>query len=143
MSITNLILATDLDGTFLGGTEEQRAVLYRHLNAREDAMVIFVTGRDIDFLRDLIDQPGMVRPRYIIGDVGTSIYDGQTLEPVAELEAPIAARWNDSRERVMELLDGEAGLTLQQTPFRYRVSFDYDPDVLSPRAVAKIEAAGF
>ena len=47
----NLILATDLDGTFLGGSDEQRHDLYEHLNQRDDALLIFVTGRDLDFIR--------------------------------------------------------------------------------------------
>ena len=143
MKQSNLILATDLDGTFLGGTDEHRQVLYSHLNARDDASVIFVTGRDIDFIAELIRTDGMPRPRYIIGDIGTSVFDGHTLEPVADLEAPIAAAWNDANDRVMALLDGDVGLKLQDTPFRYRVSYDYDPAQLSPRSVAKVEAAGF
>lgn len=143
MPMTRLILATDLDGTFLGGSDAQRDALYRHLNARDDALVIFVTGRDIDFIADLIRTPGMPRPRYIVGDVGTSVFDGDTLEPVAELEAPIAARWGDASDRVRALLADEPGLTLQDTPFRYRVSYDCDPERLSPGVAAKVEAAGF
>ncbi len=141
--MTRLILATDLDGTFLGGSDEQRDALYRHLDARNDAILIFVTGRDIDFIADLIRTPGMPRPRYIIGDVGTSVFDGETLEPVTELEAAIAARWGDANARVEALLAGEPGLVLQDTPFRHRVSYDCDPERLSPGVAAKVEAAGF
>ncbi|HEX6860752.1 MAG TPA: HAD-IIB family hydrolase [Caulobacteraceae bacterium] len=143
MNRFNLVLATDLDGTFLGGTEAARRALYEHLSERDDAMVIFVTGRDIDFIAELIATPGMPRPRYIIGDIGTSVFDGETLEPIAELEAPIAERWRSANDRVMALLDGEAGLTLQPTPFRHRVSYDYDPALLSPDAAARVEACGF
>ena len=143
MSGPGLVLATDLDGTFLGGSPAQRRALYDHLAGRDDAMVIFVTGRDVDFIAELIAQPGMVRPRYIVGDVGTSVFDGETLEPVVELETPIAEQWRGANERVMGLLDNEPGLRLQDTPFRHRVSYDYDPAVLSPRTVAKVEALGF
>lgn len=143
MSGPNLVLATDLDGTFLGGSEEQRHALYNHLSCRDDVQVIFVTGRDIGFIAELIRTPGMPRPRFIIGDVGTSIYDGETLEPMAELEAEIAARWQDANGRVMAMLDGEPGLWLQPTPFRHRVSYDCDPARLSPETVTKVEAAGF
>lgn len=143
MSRLNLVLATDLDGTFLGGSEAERRALYDELSARDDALLIFVTGRDIAFIEELIATPGMPRPRFIIGDIGTSVFDGDTLEPITELEAPIAERWRASNERVMALLDGEPGLTLQPTPFRHRVSYDYDPALLSPRTVAKVEANGF
>lgn len=143
MSRPNLILATDLDGTFLGGSEKQRDCLYRDLAARDDVTLIFVTGRDIDFVAELIQRPGMPRPRYIIGDVGTSVFEGEALKPVAELEAPIAARWADANGKVEALLADEPGLTLQNTRFRHRVSYDCDPARLSPSSRTKVEAAGF
>lgn len=143
MRVPKLVLATDLDGTFLGGRDAHRRALYAHLNARDDVMLIFVTGRDVDFIAELIRTPGMPRPHYVIGDIGTSIYDGERLEPVAELEAPIAARWNGANARVLEMLKDEPGLSLQNTPFRHRVSYDYDPAELSQASVAKVEAAGF
>jgi len=143
MSGANFVLATDLDGTFLGGSASDRRDLYARLNERDDALLIFVTGRDIDFIAELIEEPGMPRPHYVVGDIGTSIYDGRTLQPLAELEAPISATWNNATSRVVELLEDEAGLTLQNTPFRHRVSYDYDPAALSPDTVSKVEAAGF
>lgn len=143
MNEVKLILATDLDGTFLGGDEGQRRALYRDLSARDDVLLIFVTGRDIDFITRLIETPGMPRPHYIIGDIGTSVYDGMTLRPVAELEAPIAAAWSDATMHVVALLKDDPGLTLQATPFRHRVSYDCEPAALSPDSVAKVEAAGF
>jgi hydroxymethylpyrimidine pyrophosphatase-like HAD family hydrolase len=143
MTAETLLLATDLDGTFLGGTDEQRDALYADLAARRDVLLVYVTGRDIDFIADLIGTPGMPRPRYIIGDVGTSVYDGMTLLPIAELEAEIAARWQQAARQVIALLEGEPGLRLQPTPFRHRVSYDCDPQLLSPQTIAKIQAAGF
>ncbi|MCD6672530.1 MAG: HAD family hydrolase [Burkholderiaceae bacterium] len=139
----NLTLATDLDGTFLGGSEEQRRALYSHLVARADVTLIFVTGRDVEFVAGLVRTPGMPRPDYVVGDVGTSIYDGATLEPVEHLEAPIVRRWNGANARVIEMLANEPGLRLQGTPFRHRVSYDCDPALLSPDSIAKVEAAGF
>jgi HAD superfamily hydrolase (TIGR01484 family) len=143
MTSATFLLATDLDGTFLGGTDEQRAALYGDLAARRDVLLIFVTGRDIDFIAELIEMPGMPRPHYVIGDVGTSIYDGATLEPITALEADIAQRWGAANARIMELLANESGLRLQMTTFRHRVSYDYNSAQLAPRTVAKIEAAGF
>lgn len=143
MTAPDLILATDLDGTLLGGSADAREALYAALAARRDALLIFVTGRDADFIRDLVARPGMPRPHYIIGDVGTTVLDGRTFEPVAALEAHIKERWNDATARVMALLEGEPGLRLQPTPFRHRVSYFYEPALLSADTVRKIEAAGF
>lgn len=138
-----LILATDLDGTFLGGAEEARRALYGALSSRQDALLIFVTGRDLDFISRLAEQPGMPRPDYVIGDVGTTVVDGARFAPLDPIQSEIAARWGGANARVMELLEGEPGLRLQPTPFRHRVSYYYDPAQLRPETVRKVEAAGF
>lgn len=138
-----LILATDLDGTFLGGSEAQRQALYRDLERRDDVLLIFVTGRDVDFLRKLVQQPGMPHPDLIIGDVGTSVWDTATWEPIEALERDIRARWDDANARVLDLLADEPGLTLQPTPFRHRVSYYYDPQQLRQETLRKVEDAGF
>jgi hydroxymethylpyrimidine pyrophosphatase-like HAD family hydrolase len=143
MKRSRLVLATDLDGTFLGGAEAQRRALYDHLLTRPDLLLVFVTGRDIDFVADLIRTPRMPRPDYIIGDVGTSVYHGATLRPIAALEADIVARWRAANQRVMAMLEGEPGLRLQPTPFRHRVSYDCDPSALAPDIVDRVKAAGF
>lgn len=143
MSAPSLILATDLDGTFLGGSDAQRKELYEWLNANDDHLLIFVTGRDVDFIRELVESPGMPRPHYVIGDIGTSVLDGGTFEPILAIEEHIAEKWNDSAERVAALIDGEPGLRLQATPFRYRRSYYYDPAALLPSTLRKVEEAGY
>ena len=142
-SRAGLILATDLDGTFLGGSQAQRHALYQALDRRDDVLLIFVTGRDIDFLRDLVEQPGMPQPDLIIGDVGTSVWDTATWEPIEALEQDIRTRWDDASARVLDLLAGEPGLTLQPTPFRHRVSYYYDPRQLRQETLRKVQDAGF
>ncbi|QIB33304.1 HAD family hydrolase [Ancylobacter pratisalsi] len=138
-----LVLATDLDGTFLGGDDAQRASLYDWIEARrEDVALVFVTGRDLPFVRALTEQ-GVPRPDFVIGDVGTTIAGGPGIEPMPELERPIAEAWGDASERVRDLLKDEPGLRLQDTPFRYRMSYYYEPEALRPSARAKVEAAGF
>jgi len=139
-----LVLATDLDGTFLGGSDEERRTLYEAIHAREDVLLVFVTGRDVDFIRELIAQPGMPTPRYIVGDVGTSVYDvARDFAPVTALEAEIAAKWDNANARVVEMLKDEPGIELQPTPFRHRVSYYYKPAELQESTVRKIEDAGF
>lgn len=142
MRSPSLVLATDLDGTFLGGSEQERSALYADLSRRDDALLIFVTGRDLDFIRELIAMPGMPRPHYIIGDVGTSVVDGVTFVPVEPIQSEIAATWNDAGERIRPLLEDEPGLRLQPTAFQYRLSYDCDPRLLRPDARRKVEEAG-
>ena len=143
-STHRLVLATDLDGTFLGGSEAQRLGLYRWLEANRDRVtLIFVTGRDLPFILALVADGTVPRPDYVIGDVGTTIAGGGRIEPIPTLEAHIAAAWNDAGARVQHMLADEPGLRLQDTPFRYRVSYFYDPAVLAVDAMARVRAAGF
>lgn len=137
------VLATDLDGTFLGGTEVARQRLYRLIEARRDAMqLIFVTGRDLPFIRALCRDTEVPWPDYVIGDVGTSIAGGRDIVPIEHLEADIARAWADRGDAVRAMLDGVPGLRLQPTPFRYRVSYDYDPAGFDDAALPRIRAMG-
>lgn len=143
-SHAEVVLATDLDGTFLGGSDEERSRLYRAIDANRDKVaLVFVTGRDIPFIRDLTNDGWVPRPDFVIGDVGTTIVQGRKFETVPELEADIARRWDDAGDRVRDMLADVDWLELQPTPFRYRVSYYYDPDRFDPAVAAAIEAAGF
>ncbi|MBF9035285.1 HAD-IIB family hydrolase [Rhodobacterales bacterium HKCCE2091] len=138
-------LATDLDGTFLGGSDADRARLYGWIEDNRDTIgLIFVTGRDPEFIEDLTagDVP---RPDYVVGDVGTTIAEmgPGPVTPIPALEAEIAAAWGDGGERVRAALDGISGLTLQPTEFRYRVSYDMDPEALDPAAHDIVAGLGY
>lgn len=132
------VLATDLDGTFLGGSQADRATLYRWIEDNRDTVgLIFVTGRDPEFIVDLTRRQGVPQPEYVVGDVGTTIAvvaeDGE-VSPLHELEAEIRKAWNNAGQQVRDMLDGHPGLTLQPTRFRHRVSYDMDPAVFDPSA---------
>jgi HAD superfamily hydrolase (TIGR01484 family) len=140
----DFVLATDLDGTFLGGSDAQRETLYRFLETqRDNSLLVFVTGRDLDFIRSLFDEPGFPRPDYIIGDVGTTIVHGDTFEPLSEVQDWVAARWQNANARVKAMLEGEPGLRLQNVDPERRVSYYYEPASLQPDTVQKITDAGF
>ncbi|MBL3564331.1 HAD-IIB family hydrolase [Rhodovulum sulfidophilum] len=146
LSDRRFVLATDLDGTFLGGTEAERRRLYDWIEAnRASVGLIFVTGRDPDFIMEMCADRGLPWPEYVVGDVGTSIaevHPGEAIRPIPALEEDISQRWGDSGARVRAALDGHPGLTLQPTEFRYRVSFDMDAETYDPSAEAKVEAMG-
>ena len=139
------VLATDLDGTFLGGSDEDRKTLYDWIEAnRESVGLIFVTGRDPDFIAELCDG-GVPWPEYVIGDVGTTIakVENRQITPMAELEEDIAERWGNAGDRVREALADAPGLELQDTDFRYRVSYLLTPSDLQSETVRMVEDMGF
>ncbi|HRX80506.1 MAG TPA: HAD-IIB family hydrolase [Pirellulaceae bacterium] len=153
MNRKRFILATDLDGTFLGGSEADRRDLYSWISAhRSDVGLIFVTGRDPQFIESLCGD-FVPWPDFVVGDVGTTIAEviedtsnGATqriVRPIKPLEADIAARWKDASAQIRALLDAAPGLTLQDTPFRYRVSYHYDASSYDPDAERKVLEIGY
>ena len=137
------ILATDLDGTFLGGAKAARAQLYQAIEKQKEAItLIFVTGRDLDFIREIVEQNEVPRPHYIIGDIGTTVVDGQTFSPFAPIEQEIAEKWQNAENQVRQILDDVTGLSPQPGSFRYRMSYYYDPSVFDRSVLAEIEALG-
>lgn len=140
----SLVLATDLDGTFLGGSSQQRAEFYQSIQAcRDDILLVFVTGRDLGFVRDLCEDPLFPHPDYIIGDVGTTIVDGRTHEPLREVQDWVSDRWQDAGDRVKAMLADEPGIELQPVPTERRISYYYKPEELQPSTVQKVIDAGF
>lgn len=139
-----VILCTDLDGTFLGGTDAERKHLYQLIEAhRSQVHLVFVTGRDLDHIQLLCEQPGFPRPDHIVGDVGTTVVDGRTLEPVEPIQSEIAAAWGSPNERIDAVVAGSPGIRPQPTAFSYRRSFYYEPDTLDPSLPGRIEALGY
>lgn len=146
LSTKPLVLATDLDGTFLGGSEASRRSLYSWIeNNRHMVGLVFVTGRDPGYIRGLIRGKGIPRPDYVVGDVGTTIASvdhDHMLTPIAELEAEIATAWNDASARVQSALHRIRGLRLQSTGFRYRVSYDLDAEDFDDKALDIVAGLG-
>jgi HAD superfamily hydrolase (TIGR01484 family) len=142
----DFVLATDLDGTFLGGTDAERRQFYDWIEASRDRVgLIFVTGRDPGHIRDLTRKQGVPKPDYVVGDVGTtiaSVDDDHFLTPIEPLEAEIEAAWGNAGMRVQAALQGVRGLKLQSSGFRYRVSYDMDPAQFEARALDIVAELG-
>ncbi|MGE4372426.1 MAG: HAD family hydrolase [Xanthobacter sp.] len=152
------VLATDLDGTFLGGTQAMRASLYRWIaQQRQDVGLIFVTGRDPDFIVDLCARRASIEdtvptPDYVVADVGTTLArmdqppPGEGSRPVLHilhtLEAPIAEAWGARADLVRRTLARAPGLKEQETAFRHRVSYHCDPEQHDPTFTAPLEREG-
>ncbi len=146
ISTREFVLATDLDGTFLGGSDEDRAKFYAWIeDNRHRVGLIFVTGRDPGFIRDLTARGGVPKPDYVVGDVGTTIAEvgaDHLLSPIDALEAEIAEAWGDASARVQAALHRIDGLKLQSTGFRYRVSYDLDLARFDHRAIEIVTGMG-
>jgi glucosylglycerol-phosphate synthase len=120
-----MILATDLDGTFLGGKSLHKQKLYRLL--REDTLtsLIFVTGRGLETVIPLLNDPIIPNPDYIICDVGATVLNGHTLEAIQPLQNDIEKGW-PGRLTIEERLSDLDGLQYQEVPQERRCSFFTD-----------------
>lgn len=145
---SGMVLATDLDGTFLGGEDADRRRLYTWLRQMApDVRLIFVTGRDPAFIADLCSDGFVPTPEYVVGDVGTTIARVVTtsgrvqVEPIAALEAEIRDTWADRGTKARAALRDVPGMWEQDVAFRYRLSYQYDAS-FRPETVNHVRELG-
>ncbi|MDX2207204.1 MAG: glucosylglycerol-phosphate synthase [Gemmatimonadales bacterium] len=119
---TILLLATDLDGTFLGGRQADRLALYRAIRAASDMRLVFVTGRGVESVIPLLGDALVPDPEFIIADVGATIVATDGLRPVDPIQWEIDSTWVGT-EIVLEAIGEIEGLERQPVPQERRVSF--------------------
>ncbi|MFD6156039.1 HAD-IIB family hydrolase [Nocardia sp. NPDC060256] len=136
------ILVTDLDGTLLGGTTADRRRLRDTLIRHPEVTVVFATGRGIESIREVLRDPLVPQPRWIIADVGASIIDGADLTPVAAPQARLRAGWPGT-ERVRAALQQFPALIYQaEVAQDGRCSFHLPPAGLTPELIDTVVRLG-
>lgn len=133
-----MILATDLDGTFLAGDPENRLKLYQLISTHPDLTLVYVTGRGLESVLPLLADPTLPQPDYIICDVGCTVVEGATQQPIIEIQAEIERRWPGEHvvEDVMAAFDG---LSRQEVPQERRCSFLCEPDAVTDEVQAAVK----
>jgi HAD superfamily hydrolase (TIGR01484 family) len=139
-----LVLATDLDGTFLEGDGRAKNFFYNELlRLRDQVMLIYTTGRPIETVKLFCENGYLPNPHFVLGDHGTQIVDGANFHHIEQLQNPIIQTWNNGNQRLKELLCDDDGIQLQPLDLPYRVAYYYDPDRLQNQTLEKITHAGF
>ena len=149
-SVTNLhvaalqqtmLLATDLDGTFLAGNEASRKQLYTMVKALRGINLTWVTGRGLESVLPLLSDPALPSPDYLICDVGATVIRVSNRQPVQPLQSQIESRW-PGEQAVVQMMSRFGGLLRQDVPQQRRCSFYCDLALLAPlRAEIEREAA--
>ena len=134
-----MLLATDLDGTFLAGDPDNRLKLYRLISAHPEIDLVFVTGRGLESVLPLLSDPTIPQPDYIICDVGCTVVHGASQQAIHPLQGEIDDLWT-GEQMVEDALSSFAGLQRQEVPQERRVSYFCDSDVVCEDMVAKAEA---
>ncbi|MHB1678113.1 MAG: glucosylglycerol-phosphate synthase [Sulfuriferula sp.] len=120
---TGLVLATDLDGTLLAGPLSARRRLRELFRGQlPGSKLIFVTGRGLESVLPVLNDPTIPSPDYIIADVGATVVYGENLLPVTPLLQEITAAWPGTQQ-VLEALAPFTYLERQTVPQERRCSF--------------------
>lgn len=137
-----MLLATDLDGTFLGGDTSTRHLLYRLIRDIAGLRLVFVTGRGLENVIPLLKDRDIPLPEFIICDVGATIVYGNILKPVQPLQNEIEKKWLGT-DKVLKLLNGLEGLKYQEVPQQRRCSFCVTNPLVAEKAGMIVKAAGY
>lgn len=124
-----MLLATDLDGTFLAGSPAGRQSLYERISRSPDIRLVFVTGRGLPLVAPLLHEPGLARPEILVCDVGATVVD-QRHQPIQPLMREIEACW-PGEAVVAQAVRHIPGIVRQEQPQARRVSFYCEADAVS------------
>lgn len=135
-----MLLATDLDGTFLAGDSEDRLRLYQLVARHPDIQLVFVTGRGLESVLPLLSDPTLPNPSYIICDVGATVVDGVNRQPLHPLQASIDRRWPGDQAIAAAL--EPFGLQRQNVPQERRCSYFCGETAITSALSAAVESLG-
>lgn len=135
-----MLLATDLDGTLLGGRQSDRMRLYRLITERDDIRVVWMTGRGLESVLPILSDPTVPTPDYVIADVGATVVGGGDQASVQPLQSQIAQRWPGAHA-VLEALEG-LGLQRQEVPQERRCSFYLDDHTVLSEVEDRVAVLG-
>jgi hydroxymethylpyrimidine pyrophosphatase-like HAD family hydrolase len=136
------VLATDLDGTFLGGSDRARAALTAHFRDDPDRKLLYVTGRSARSVTSLVGRGVLPRPDAMICDVGAFVAHADGAPYEGALLESIRLAWGDRSDSVRTVFADLAGLRLQGHFGPYRVSYYFDSADVLPEAQARAAALG-
>ncbi|MDH1337923.1 glucosylglycerol-phosphate synthase [Ectopseudomonas oleovorans] len=131
-----MLLATDLDGTFLAGDPEDRLSLYQTIAAHPEIKLAYVTGRSLEAVLPLLADPTLPQPDFIIADVGATLVHGDSLQPIQPLQSVVDARW-PGETQVASAIEA-FGLERQDVPQARRCSYFCTPEQAANPALREI-----
>lgn len=150
-----LLLCTDLDRTVLpnGPQPESNGArsCFATLAARPEVTLAYVTGRDRQLVSEAIASYCLPTPEYVIGDVGTTIYEvrSEGWHPWVEWQQEIAPDWaglghSDIRKLLLDVNDLRPQEPAKQNLHKssFYVPLHADTEVLSQQIRRRLEASG-
>jgi sucrose-6-phosphatase len=121
------LLATDLDGTFVGDSEALARLLHFFDESPDEVALVYVTGRHLSSAQTLMASEGLPTPDLLITDVGTSIYLSEGFREDLHWKARMRKDWQP--DAIAEIAASFPALKRQKLPDDKRVSFTVSADI--------------
>lgn len=136
------ILATDIDNTLTGDPAALRKLNNLLSTQRDKIKLIYLTGRHLSSMCQIINEENLLQPDIAVTDVGTRIFRGTDFTPDTQWEEKISQNWDSCR--ISKLLENLSGLVPQKVPRGYRCSYHFtdEPEPIIKRVKILLQNKG-
>ncbi len=133
------LFCSDLDGTLLGNPEAARRfkTAWEELPTNSRPLLSYASGRLVQDVIDLLATCVLPWPDYIIGGVGTQIYDGRRKRPLNEFSQQFSTGWD--LEKIEAIVRSIPGITRQPPQFLHLYKSSWYLPEAAPETIVALE----